>query len=195
MIGATEKSYSVFQNVKNRILIPGQKELASKTDISFKFDEIRTGRKTTSIKFYIKANKTKNKANEEACSTLESKSTNEEEKSSTELINVVKSIFKENITEKEAKFILNTAKCDINIIKEKYGLSQNVSKIDNIVGWMIKAIKEDYTIPKDKVKVGSFNDYEQRDYDFNALERQLLGWDKEETVKETGEEFQQLSMK
>jgi plasmid replication initiation protein len=104
---------------------------------------------------------------------------------------VVKSTFKENITGKEAKFILNIAKSDINIIKEKYALSQNVSKIDNIVGWMIKAIKEDYTIPKGKVNIGSFNDYEQRDYDFNELERKLLGWDKQETVKETVEEFQQ----
>ena len=34
---------------------------------------------------------------------------------------------------------------------------------------MIKAIKEDYTISKDKVNGGSFNDYEQRDYDFNIL--------------------------
>jgi plasmid replication initiation protein len=60
---------------------------------------------------------------------------------------------------------------------------------------MIKAIKENYTIPKGKVKVCSFNDYEQRDYDFNELERKLLGWDKEETVKETGEEFQQLTIR
>ena len=125
---------------------------------------------------------------------LQSKSTNKEEKSSTELINVVKSIFEEGTTEKEAKFILNTAKNDINIIKEKYALAQNVSKIGNIVGWMIKAIKEDYTIPKDKVKVGSFNDYEQRGYDFDVLEKKLLGWDKEEKIKETGEEFQQLSV-
>jgi plasmid replication initiation protein len=195
MIGVNEKSYNVYQNVKNRILIQAQKELKAKTDISFTYDEIKTGRKVTSINFYINANKTKNKADTEACSTLESKSTNEEEKSLTELINTVKSIFKENITGKEAMFILNTAKSDINIIKEKYALSQDVSKIGNIVGWMIKAIKEDYTIPKDKAKVGSFNDYEQRDYDFDALEKKLLGWDKEEKIKETGEEFQQLTVK
>ena len=120
MIGATEKSYSVYQNVKNRILISAQKELLRKTDISFKFDEIKTGRKTTSIKFYIDGNKTKNKAIEEACVTLEDKYTNEEEKHFRELINEVKSIFEENITGLQAKSILDTAKGDINIIKEKY---------------------------------------------------------------------------
>jgi plasmid replication initiation protein len=190
-----KKQYPKYSNLKQRVINIAKKEINLCTDIFFEFEEIKTNRKVTGINFHIKANKTKNKANEEACSTLEGKYTNKEKKSSTELINMVKSIFKENITGKEAKFILNTAKDDINIIKEKYVLSQNVSKIDNIVGWMIKAIKENYTIPKGKVNVGSFNDYEQRDYDFNALERELLGWDKEETVKETGEEFQQLSMK
>jgi plasmid replication initiation protein len=189
------KSYDKYGLFRTYVLDMAMKEINNYGDINFVYEEIKTGRKVTSIKFYINGNKTKNKANEEACSTVEIKSTNKEEKSSTELTNAVKSIFKENITEKEAKFILNTAKCDINIIKEKYTISQNVSKINNIVGWMTKAIKENYTIPKDKVKVGSFNDYEQRDYDINDLERKLLGWDKEEMVKETGEEFQQLSVK
>jgi plasmid replication initiation protein len=172
------KSYEKYSFFRRKVLDMAMKEINNYSDINFAYEEIKTGRKVTSIKFYINTNKTKNKANEEACPTLECKSTNREEKCLTELINVVKSIFKENITVKEAKFILNTAKSDINIIKEKYALAQNVSKIGNIVGWMIKAIKEDYTIPKDKVKVGSFNDYEQRDYDFDALEKKLLGWEK-----------------
>jgi plasmid replication initiation protein len=172
------KSYEKYSFFRRKVLDMAMKEINNYSDINFAYEEIKTGRKVTSIKFYINTNKTKNKANEEACPTLECKSTNREEKCLTELINVVKSIFKENITVKEAKFILNTAKSDINIIKEKYALAQNVSKIGNIVGWMIKAIKEDYTIPKDKIKVGSFNDYEQRDYDFDALEKKLLGWDK-----------------
>lgn len=172
------KSYEKYSFFRIKVLDMAMKEINNYSDINFAYEEIKTGRKVTSIKFYINGNKTKNKANEEACSTLEGKSTSEEEKSSKEAINEVKSIFKENITGKEAKFILNTAKSDINTIKEKYALSQNVSKIGNIVGWMIKAIKEDYTIPKEKVKVGSFNDYEQREYDFDALEKKLLGWDK-----------------
>jgi len=192
ILAIQENEYKLYHQFKQRILLHSQNEIKKKTDIAFDFEEIKKKRKVVGIKFIVKSN---TKATYEACFTLEGKSTNKEEKSSTESINAVKSMFKENITGKEAEFILNTAKSDINIIKEKYALSQNVSKIDNIVGWMIKAIKENYTIPKDKAKVGSFNDYEQRDYDFNELERQLLGWDEEETVKETGEEFQQLSMK
>jgi plasmid replication initiation protein len=57
----------VYQNVKNRILISGQREISSKTDISFEFEEIKTGRKVTSIKFQINDNKAKNKVIDETC--------------------------------------------------------------------------------------------------------------------------------
>jgi len=117
------------------------------------------------------------------------------EKSPTELINKVKSVFRENITEKEAEFILNTAKGDLNIIKEKYNIVSHMKKVDSVVATMIDAIRKDYQAPKGKEKVGSFNEYEQREYDFDDLERKLLGWDKEEMNKETGKEFQQLAMK
>jgi plasmid replication initiation protein len=191
MIGVNEKSYDVYQNVKNRILIQAQKELKAKTDISFTYDEIKTGRKVTSLKFYINTNKTKNKALEEVCVTKEVKYTNEEEKCHTELISRVKNIFEENITALEAKFILNTAKGDLNIIKEKYDIVSHMKRVDSVVATMIDAIRKDYQAPKGKEKVGSFNDYEQRSYDFNDLERKLLGWDKDDV----GAEFQQLSIK
>jgi len=192
LLGIGFDEYKQYGLLKQRILNKAKKEINFDSDLKMDFEEIKKGRKVESIRFIIKTNL---KAINEVCATKQGKCTDEEEKHHTELISKVKTIFKENITGLEAKFILNTAKGDINFIKEKYVLAQNVAKIDNIVGWMIKAIKEDYIIPKGKVKVGSFNDYEQRDYDLNDLERKLLGWDKEEMVKETGEEFQQLAIK
>lgn len=177
MLKADTGSYLIYQNFKNRIIIQARKELKDKTDISFDFEEIKIGRKITTLKFYIKANKSNIKPIDEVCATTEGKSTNKEEKCSTGLINAVKSIFKEEIDGLEAKSILDAAKGDINIIKEKYAQAQNVAKIGNIVGWMLKALKEDYKTPKKKVKDGSFNDYEQRAYDFDELEKKLLGWD------------------
>jgi len=177
ILGATDKSYCVYQNVKNRIIIQAQNELKEKTDISFDFEEIKTGRKVTNLNFFIKLNKSQEKAQDETCVTDEGKSTNEEEKRSTGLINDIKAIFKEDIDGLEAQKISTAAKGDLNIIKEKYGLSKNVGNIGNIVGWMLKAIKDDYKTPKGKVKTGVFNDYEQRDYDFDELEKRLLGWD------------------
>jgi plasmid replication initiation protein len=180
------------------------KELKKMSDISFEFEELKTGRTVTSLKFYIRANKTKvsskplllpNNVANEVCATTEYKNTNEEEKCSTGLISVVKSIFKEDITGLQAKTLLATAKGDINLIKEKYKYSETAPKIDNIVGWVINAIKKDYQPPKSKVKTGDFNNYEQRTYDFDELEKKLLGWDNSETDEATGNEYQQLSIR
>ena len=176
LLGIGFDEYKQYGLIKQRILNKAKKEINFDSDLLIDFEEIKTGRKVTSIKFYINANRTKNKANEEACPTLEGKSTREEEKSSTEPINKVKSIFKENITDKEAKFILNTAKSDINIIKEKYEIVSKIKKVDSVVATMIDAIRKDYQAPKGKEKVSSFNEYEQRSYDLDELERKLLGW-------------------
>jgi plasmid replication initiation protein len=169
------KSYNRFADFRKHVLTPAFEEINGDSDISFEYMELKTKRKVTGIKFYIKSSKLNTKAIDEVCATTDSKCTNEEEKCVTELISEVKTIFKENITGLEAKFILNNAKNNIHIIKQKYALSQNINKIDNIVGWIIKAIKEDYQSPKGKEKGGSFNDYEQRSYDFDDLEKKLLG--------------------
>jgi len=189
----TATEYIRYNDFKRKIIFQAQKELKEKTDIYFEFEEMKTVRKVTSLKFYIKTNKS-NKSNikaiDEICVTSERKCTTEEEKCSTRLINEIKAILEENITGLEAKSILDAAKGDINTIKEKYNLAKNVSKIDNIVGWILKALKEDYQIPKGKIKAGGFNDYEQRAYDFDALEKKLLGWDTNKT-DDAGEEYQQ----
>jgi hypothetical protein len=41
---------------------------------------------------------------------------------------------------------------------------------------MMRAIEGNWTLTYKKAK-GSFNDYEQREYDFDDLEKKLLGWD------------------
>jgi plasmid replication initiation protein len=69
----TEDMYPRYNDFKRKIIEQTQKELKKLTDISFEFEEIKTGRKVTSLKFHINTNKTKNKAIEEACITSEGK--------------------------------------------------------------------------------------------------------------------------
>lgn len=52
-LGATNKSYAVYGNFKNKILNPSITELNNQTDLSIKFTEIKKGRKIVSIKFTI----------------------------------------------------------------------------------------------------------------------------------------------
>ncbi|MBZ9626358.1 hypothetical protein G9F71_026505 [Clostridium sp. FP2] len=142
-------------------------------DISFEFEEKKTSRKITSIKFYITSNK--NTCISEIAATLAEPKPKPQQ--NIDHIKLIKEIIKEEITDQEAQSILISANGDINIIKEKYRCSQRAAKITNMVGWLIDAIKKDYKPPISKVKVGKFNDYAQREYDFDKLEKKLLGWE------------------
>ncbi|MBK5432188.1 replication initiation protein [Bacillus mycoides] len=51
--------YPNYANFKQRVLKPSQKELNQKTDISFEFEEIKSGRKVQKIRFIIRAQKKK----------------------------------------------------------------------------------------------------------------------------------------
>ncbi len=52
-------TYALYGNIKSKILLPAQREIARHTDISFTFDEIKRGRKVVELRFMIKPNKSK----------------------------------------------------------------------------------------------------------------------------------------
>jgi plasmid replication initiation protein len=94
-----------------------------------------------------------------------------------QLINQVKSIIDEQLTDKDILSILAVANNDIDLVKDKYILSKNYD-IKNLTAWLIKAIKDDFkqvagaTTQANKNKSNNkFNNYEQRDYNFDELER------------------------
>lgn len=58
MLGA-EDIYPAYGNFKQRVLVPAQKELKKKTDISFKIEEIKDGRRVSKVKFMIQSVKKK----------------------------------------------------------------------------------------------------------------------------------------
>lgn len=180
------KSYNRYADFRKHVLTPAFEEINGESDILFKYEELKTKRKVTGIKFYVKTNKPKisNKnsikfpvetAEEEVSATLIEP---EEENSIKKIMFIMQD---SNITTLEAKKIIDTANGDIDIIKEKYGIVSQMKKVGSVVATMIDAIKNDYQAPKGKVNGanGSFNDYEQRAYDFDELEKKLLGWDKQ----------------
>lgn len=171
-----EKIYPKYNDFKRYIIIRTQKELKKLTDIYFDFEEVKTGRKVTSIKFYIHDNKSKN---EIAADTTIKSIEPQKEQNNNDKIKIVKSIIKEKISDNAAKSILDAAKGNIQKIKEKYDLINTFDVVKNIVGAMIKALNEDWKTVG-KTKVSTFNNYKQRTYDYDDLERKLLGWDKKD---------------
>ncbi|TWT26574.1 replication initiation protein [Planomicrobium sp. CPCC 101110] len=53
-LGASNKSYNLYGNFKNKILIPAIKELNEQTDLFIQFTEVKKGRKVDAIEFIIR---------------------------------------------------------------------------------------------------------------------------------------------
>ena len=168
LLGATEKSYSIYQNVKNRIILKAQKELKEKTDICFDFEEIKTGRKVTSIKFSIKSNKRVNAPKEISVDIDTTKD---------DIIKLVGLMKDHDITYREAESIYKSGKGDLMHIAEVYEHFKNKSA-DNFIGLMVAQVNPGvFNKPKQSQSKTSFNNFEPRQYDYDALEKQLLGWE------------------
>jgi plasmid replication initiation protein len=48
----------------------------------------------------------------------------------------------------------------------------------------MRTLVRGFNEPQGNIKVGEFNGYEQRSYDFDKLEKELLGWDNEQQTEE-----------
>ena len=167
MIGAKADYFKLYADFKRKVILQAQKELKEKTDIAFTYEEIKTGRKVTSIRFHI--NKSKN-AQDEISATKE----DPKQDINIDNIKLVKNII-ENISDIDAIKIFNIADGDIENIKEKYSIISKFRNVHNLTGAMIQAIREDWTT--NSINNSTFNNFEGRTYDYEELEKKLLGWE------------------
>lgn len=176
--------YARYNDFKRKVILQAQKELPLKTDISFDFEEIKTGRKVTALKFYIHQNKMNiinepTTLDEVSATVLEDKiqdDFNLEDGIKT-IVNMMKA---HNINGSEAIKIYKSANGNMNHISKIYSHFKN-KNADNFVALMIKMVKPgEFNEPKKVLKKTSFNNFKGRDYDYEDLERKLLGWDNEE---------------
>ena len=61
ILGLKDTEYKLYGHFKTRIILPAQRELKKKTDISFEFEEIKEGRSVSEILFHIYPNKEQEK--------------------------------------------------------------------------------------------------------------------------------------
>lgn len=176
--------YPRYNDFKRKIIIQTQKELKKISDISFDFEEIKTGRKVTSIKFFIKANKKVNAPKEISVDIDTTKN---------DIIKLVELMKDHDITYREAESIYKSGKGDLMHIAEVYEHFKNKSA-DNFVGLMVAQVKPGvFNKPKQSQNKTSFNNFEPRQYDYDDLEKKLLGWEDETDLN--GEEYEQLTVK
>ena len=136
--------------------------------------------KFTRLLFFVELGNKENEEEKKTEATKKSKSQLSQEEQF-ELFFKVKTLIKEELSYDDIGVICKAAEYDIQKIEKAYMVaSSSTNAIDNLVGFMIKAIKENYDLPVKKEngkKQNKFNNFHQRDYNFDEYERALLNRD------------------
>ena len=173
-----EKVFTTWFEFRRNCIDVAVKEINSKRDktemeVSYEPKKSGQGGKVYAVDFYIRLYK--------STRTEESGKVNDGPLELTEddklnFYDEIHDLIEENIKTKDAKAIAEAAGYDMELIREKYriAIGQNV---DNIVGFMIAALKKGYTEARSsdrKPKQPGFNDFAQRKYDYEVLESEVV---------------------
>lgn len=128
-LGIEEGKYPKFGNFKQRVLLPAQRELKEQSDIFFEFEEIKHGRATTHLRFFIYRNN-RNKVIEAPIGPN---------------VSLKSQLLKYGIKEERVDELISQyaeARIQANI---DYTMKQNEnSEVKNIAGFLKSAIEQDY---------------------------------------------------
>ena len=183
---AKNSGYNTYSSFK-RALDTAVKEINDYTDINVNMKMIRTGvgGKVTKVRFIVTEKEQNIISVDENVDVLAYDEKEVDDDELFELIDKLREIITEPLKLKDYKTILEVAKYDITLIKEKYKIMKmNDAKINNITGWLVKAIEENYQKPtskksesKSRTTKNKFNDFKQRHYsddEIADLEKKLL---------------------
>lgn len=177
--------YPLYNDFKRYVIQRTQKELKKISDISFDFEEVKTGRKVTALRFYIHQNKAKiinePTALDEVSATVSEDKKQDDNSLSDGIKTIIHMMKEHSIEPSEAMSIYKSAKGDLSHIAKVYNHFKNKKAKDGFTGLMISMVKPGVFIePKKTFNKTSFNNFTPRDTDYTELERKLLGWDKED---------------
>lgn len=194
LLGIEICEYKLYADFKRKVLAKAKNEINSNSDLKIEFEEIKTGRKVTSIKFYIKPNKKvqapkENKVIDEIAADIETPLNTSEND-----IKLIMDITNNEFNKNTVKTFRDIANGDIDKIKIVYDYI-NTRAIDyNKAGYMRKAL-ENWEEPKKGNGRGrnnkGFNNFEPRKIEERYLylrEQCLLGY----ATDEEREEFDKI---
>ena len=137
-----DKKYERWENLETKVLIPAREEINETSDIRFDYEPVRTGRSIKKIRFTIY------KKDQEA--TVIQEEPGKYDEIPDDMLDAC-ALFKEygsynNLTSQEIKAFLDAAGGDAKIVREAIKKADTKrGEIRNYPGWIIDAIKEDYT--------------------------------------------------
>lgn len=175
---AKEKTYERWQKFKVSVLEVAIKEINEKTDISISYDTVRSGKggKVTNVIFEIQKKSIQTSMKERDLSA--------EEKDV--VLDEILDLIEEKITIKDCKAIAEAADYDMDKIQKVYQIAKNSpSKKENLVGYLISGIKNNYEEPvsskgAENKRSNKFSNFSQRGdaMDPEVKERYNFLWEK-----------------
>lgn len=178
-----EKTLENWIDFRNRCLDVAVNEINEISDMLVSYDTERCGYggRVHAVNFYVKYRHV-NKEEEES-DKVESLS----EEMKLEFLEKVSDLINIPLKIKDLRAICEAADYDFNKINTAYQIvNSSKTPIDNFVGYMISAIKKEYAEPitveapidptkkPTRRRVNKFNNFSQRDYDYEQLEMMLL---------------------
>jgi len=176
-----EDMYSSYKNFRRKILEPSIQQIKENFNMEVTFATIKTGNKTTAIEFHFNDNETRHyNFDETAVNNVEVQEVSFQE------IDLIQQQLK------ESRLKISTS--TINKLKEKYSDNEvhnaiiilcNKNKVKKIkapvryLNGILENLKNNvYDKESNNTKNLKFNNFDSREYDYDELERKLLGWDK-----------------
>ena len=143
-----DKKYEEWRDFHRRILKPAQEELLEKSDIRFEFEGIREGRKCRRIRFKVYRNIPKNpEVIDERQRIIEA---NSKEFRQLEMpFDTFPEIYEEyvghnHLDKEDIDLLLKIAGYDTQKVRQAISLADEQDNISNYMGWLIKAIENNY---------------------------------------------------
>lgn len=166
-----EKVMNTWSDLKRYALDPAVKEINHISDITVEYTTSRSGYggKVNHIEFKIELNGEEEEITDTAVEATEILSEDD-------AIDQTYELFNGTLKMKDVRSIVKEAGCDFMKIKNAYEVFNSQQNVNNITGFMIKAIQEGYQrVSRKGQKENQFYLEEQADYgDMDALEREIL---------------------
>ncbi len=173
---AQDRMYETWKDFRTKVLDVACKEISEKTDMNISYEPIKSGRgqRVRAINFFVRYKKDSEPPEDKDKGKGTSSSVPDAVKF--EVVAKVARLIKEILSTDDILAICEAASYEYEKIEKIYELAQDSEKINSLVGFMISGIKNDYkkTALQGQKKKPSYKDFEQRTYDFDELEKELL---------------------
>lgn len=170
-----EKKFNTWYEFKRGVLDVAIKEINTKTDMKVTFSPLKGGRgaKVYGVEFIVDLTG----KNVEAIENILIPNAEMTDDDKLDFIIEVKMLLK-NFSTKDVRAICKASGYNFEKIDRAYELLKKQNNIENVTGWMLSCLKQGYEYHSEdrsgSKKMNSFNNFHQRSYDFDELEKELL---------------------